>query len=177
MKLPKPYSIIQVNPDRLDLPLIPLYAGRLSSAVWYVSGVPSDIEGLAIQIGCTPDPTTHQPRDNFSAAATLVTGGTCPPCASSMWKCYLSPFYFPDAATALEYHIIGTDAESNPRWLGTGQLCVKDNPADGSPVAPDVIPRDTYIRNPVTGLYHLLTANVNDDGEITIHLADEGIQK
>lgn len=173
-----PYSTIRLNPDRLDLPLIPLYAGKLSSAVWFITNVPDDIEGLAIQIGRTPDPTTHQPRDNFTAAATLVASqGIGGAAHVSLWKCYLSPFYFPDAATALEYHIIGTDAEANPRWLGTGQLCVKDNPADGSPVAPDVIPRDTYIRNPVTGLYHLLTANVNDDGEITLHLADEGIQK
>ena len=171
MKPPEqPYSTIILTPDRLDLPLIPLYAGKLSSAVWFITNVPDDIESVAVQIERTPDPDTHQPRDNFSAAATRQ-----PP--SIAYRCYLSPFHFPDVSAALQYHVIGTDTEANPRWLGTGQLAVKDNPADGSPVAPDLIPRDTYIRNPVTGFYHLLPAEVNDLGEVTIPDSPEGIER
>ena len=60
---------------------------------------------------------------------------------------------------------------------GTGPLIVRDNPADGSPVTPEIIPADTYIRNPATGLYHKLTAAVNEYGELRIDLESEGIQR
>lgn len=159
------YSIIHLNPDRLDLPLTPLYAGKLSSAVWIIDGVPDDIASLAVVIDRPPDPSTGDTRDPVSVAADANV------------RAYLSPFCFPDASDTLHYHVIATDAQDNPRWLGSGSLAVLENPANGSSIAPEVIPRDTYIRNPVTGLYHLLTATVNELGEITSHVSEEGIQK
>ena len=69
------------------------------------------------------------------------------------------------------------DENGNARWLGTGPLIVRENPANGSPVPPEIIPADTYIRNPVTGLYHKLLANVNELGEITTYCDPEGIQR
>ena len=74
-------------------------------------------------------------------------------------------------------HIVGTDEKSNARWLGTGPLIVRDNPANGSPVVPEIIPADTYIRNPATGLYHKLTAAVNEYGEIVLDCDPEGIER
>ena len=93
------------------------------------------------------------------------------------FRAYLSPFLFPDVSDALEYHIVGADVHGNARWLGTGALIVRDNPADGSPVVPEIIPADTYIRNPVTGLYHKLVAEVNDLGEIAVAVDPEGIER
>ena len=107
-----------------------------------------------------------------AAAATEVEGQT-PRC----FRAYFSTFLIPDISDALEYHIIGTDGHGNARWLGTGPLIVRDNPANGSPVPPEVIPADTYIRNPVTGLYHKLLADVNELGEITTYCDPEGIQR
>ena len=164
---------IQIRPDRLNAPLATCVVGRLSSAVFIVYGdVPDDIGTIAVQIGRTEDPETHQPRENFTAAAQEVEGQT-----PRSFRAYLSPFLFPDTSDALEYHIIGTDENGNARWLGTGPLIVRENPANGSPVVPPIIPADTYIRNPATGLYHKLTAGVNELGEIVLDCDPEGIER
>lgn len=164
---------IRLRPDRLNDPLATCFVGKLSSAVFVIWGdIPDDVDTITVQIGRTEDPDTHQPRPNFTAAATEVEGQT-PRC----FRAYLSPFLFPDTSDALEYHVVATDTNGNPRWLGTGPLVVRDNPADGSPVAPEIIPADTYIRNPATGLYHKLTAAVNEYGELSIDLESEGIHR
>ena len=161
---------IRLRPDRLNDPLATCFVGELSSAVWVIEGdIPDDLTGMSVQIGRTEDPTTHQPRENFTAATTRQEDGS--------FRCYLSPFLFPDVSDALGYHILGTDTNGNARWLGTGALIVRDNPADGSPIVPEIIPADTYIRNPVTGLYHKLTATVNEYGEITTICDPEGIER
>ena len=166
---------IRIRPDRLNAPLATCNVGRLSSAVFVIGGdVPDDIDTIAVQIGRTPDPQTHEPRQNYTAAASeTTTDGS----ASRTFRCYLAPFYFPDESYELEYHVVATDTNGNQRWLGTGPLIVRDNPADGSPVAPEIIPSDTYIRNPSTGLYHKLTAALDEDGNLTLALADEGVER
>ena len=166
---------IRIRPDRLNAPLATCNVGKLSSAVFIIEGdIPEDVDTIAVQIGRTPDPQTQEPRENFTAAAseTISLGS-----AARTFRCYLAPFYFPDKADALEYHIVATDSNGNPRWLGTGALDVRDNPANGSPVTPEIIPADTYIRNPATGLYHKLTASLNEYGELSVDIESEGIQR
>lgn len=166
-------NVIRLRPDRLNIPLATCPVGKLSSAVFVICGdIPDDVDSLAVEIERTPDPDTHQPRPNFTAAATRQTDGT--------FRCYLSPFYFPEIAPDLHYHVMGTDTAAptaNPRWLGTGALRILENPANGSSVAPEIIPADTYVRNPVTGLYHKLVAEVNEDGELSVAIDKEGISK
>lgn len=162
---------VTIRADRLNRPLETCFVGKLSSAVFRIVGdIPDDIDGMTVQIGRTEAPTTHQPRPNYTVAANRNADG-------KTYRCYLAPFCFPDEADALEYHVVATDTTGNSRWLGTGQLIVRDNPADGSPVAPEIIPADTYIRNPATGLYHKLTAAVDEDGNLTVVLEDEGIER
>lgn len=161
-------NVITLRPGRLDLPLEPQAVGKLSSAVFVIVGeIPADMEGLTVQIERTPDGTT--PRPNFTAATVRQDDGS--------YRCYLSPFYFPDASEALKYHIIGQDSHEAPRWLGSGNLRIFDNPANGSSVTPEVIPPDTYVRNPITGKYHKLTAALNALGELTIDVDTEGIDR
>lgn len=163
---------IRLRPDRLNDPLATCFVGKLSSAVFIIWGdIPDDVDTITVQIGRTEDPTTHEPRPNFTAAAREVTE------TPRSFRAYLSPFLFPDVSDALEYHIIGTDENGNARWLGTGPLIVRDNPANGSPAPPEIIPADTYIRNPATGLYHKLTAGVNELGEIVLDCNPEGIER
>ena len=121
------YSTISVNPDRLDVALAPMFAGKLSSAVWFVVGVPPDVASLSILID----------RGAGNAAFTAAALKTAP----GVFRCYLSPFYFHDVATAT-YHVMGEDDSGNPRWLGSGTLSVLDCPADGSSVTPDVLPKE-----------------------------------
>ena len=162
---------VTIRADRLNRPLETCFVGKLSSAVFRIVGdIPDDIDGMTVQIGRTEDPTTHQPRQNFTVAANRNADG-------KTYHCYLAPLCFPDVSDALEYHIVATDTNGNPRWLGSGPLIVRDNPADGSPIVPEIIPADTYIRNPVTGLYHKLTAAVNEYGELSINLESEGIER
>lgn len=166
-------NVIRIRPDRLNIPLATCPVGKLSSAVFVICGdIPDDIDSLAVEIERTPDPDTHQPRPNFTAAATRQTDGT--------FRCYLSPFCFPEIAPDLHYHVMGTDTAAptaNPRWLGTGSLLVKKNPANGSPIIPPVVPPDTYVRNPVTGLYHKVNAEVDEYGNITLVVEKEGVVK
>jgi hypothetical protein len=165
---------ITIRADRLNRPLETCFVGRLSSAVFRIGGdIPDDIEGITVQIGRTADPDTQEPRENFTAAATEEANTH----AARSFRCYLAPFYFPDVSMGLKYHIVGLDASGNTRWLGTGTLEVEDNPANGTPIAPDIIPADTYIRNPATGLYHKLTAEVNELGEIVVTVEKEGIER
>lgn len=161
---------IKVRPDRLNAPLATCFVGKLSSAVFTVSGdIPDDIEGLKIQIGRTPDPDTGEERDNFTVVANAD--------GERSFRCYIAPLFFPDASSALKYHVVGLDTHSMPRWLGTGDLVVRDNPSNGHADSPDIIPADTYIRNPLTGLYHKLTAELNEDGELSIALDSEGVER
>lgn len=161
---------VKIRPDRLNAPLATCFVGKLSSDVFVIGGdIPDDVDTITVQIGRTPDPNTHQPRPNYTAASTRQTDGT--------FSCYLSPFYFPEIAPDLRYHVVSTDKNGNPRWLGTGDLRILENPANGSSVAPEIIPADTYIRNPVTGLYHKLTAEVNEHGEVTVAVEENGVER
>ena len=165
-------NYIKVRPDRLNCPLVTCYVGLLSSAVFVIGGdVPDDIESMNVEIGRTPDETTTPPtaRKNYSAACKKQTDGT--------WRCYLSPFHFPDLSEALEYHVIGVDANQNARWLGTGVLVVRDSPANGSSETPSVLPKDAYAYNPTTGRYHKITASVDEYGTISLDVDPEGVEK
>lgn len=161
---------INLRPDRLNAPLATCNVGRLSSAVFVIGGdVPDDIDSMNVEVERTTDPETNQPRDNYSAACKRQADGT--------WRCYLSPFHFPDVSDALKFHVIGTDDRDNQRWLGTGALVVKENPANGRAIVPEVLPRDAYAYNPVTGLYHKIVAEVNEDGQIVIATEQEGVER
>lgn len=163
---------IRLRPDRLNAPLATVFAGRLSSAVFVIEGdVPDDMDGLTVRIGRTADPESGGARDDYTIAAAAQDG------TPRTFRAYASPFVFPDLSETLEYHVLGMDANGNARWLGSGRLIVMENPSDGSGEEPAIIPADTYIRNPATGLYHLLTAVANEYGEISLTLSEEGITR
>ena len=106
-------------------------------------------------------------KKRYTAAGTRQADGT--------FRVYLAPAYFPAESDHLKYHVLGMDAQENPRWLGSGMLRIFDNPADGSPIAPDILPRNSYAYNPQTGLYYKIVAEVNDLGEITLSTEQEGV--
>ena len=152
---------IRVDESRLNFTLKPISTGVLSSLDFEVVDVP-DEDALAVffEYG---DGTV-----NYQVACEKVRAG--------FWQGYAMPYTFPAESDdgTLHYHVVATDARGNQKWLGTGQLSALANPANGSPTPPPIVPRDTYIRNPVTGLYHLLTATVDEDGNLTLNLSDEG---
>ncbi len=158
---------IHLDAGRLNFPLRTIWQGVLSSAVVVIHGMPADIEGAGIVFGVAPTGQTPHDPPTYRATATKQADGT--------WRAYVSPFTFPVVGLSLEYSVVGTDVHENPRWLGTGQLNVVACPANGSADAPDILPRDAYIRNPVTGLYHKLVAEVDEDGIVTVAIEQEGV--
>ena len=159
---------VEVDENSLQLPLVPLFAGKLSSMTLAVSNVPADIEALALVVARTDD-ADGKARDPFKVAATKQDDGT--------WRVYCNPYCFPDEAANLWYAIVGTDGEGNPRWLGTGRLKVLDNPANGSAVSPSIIPQDCYAYNPTTGKYHKITASLDEYGNISLDVESEGVDR
>ena len=154
---------IIVDESRLNWPRRKIYAGVLSSLDIVVKGVPLGVSGLEIRFGAAGSDVP------FSARGRM--------CADGSWHVYAMPFCFPAAASGLEYEIVCTDADGNARWLGTGALDVLACGANGSGEEPTIVPRDTYLRNPVTGLYHRLVAEVDEDGVLTVAVDQEGVEK
>ncbi len=156
---------VRVDESRLNFPLIPIAAGRLSSLDLEIIDVPARAQALSVFFEYGTGET------NYAVVCEKVNDG--------FWTCYANPYVFPAVKDdgSLHYHVVATDARDNQQWLGTGELRVLANPANGSGDVPPVVPRDCYIRNPVTGLYHLLTAEVDDTGNITLDLAEEGVER
>ena len=150
-------NCVYLRPDRLDLPLDPCCCGRLSSAVITVGGeIPDDIEAIAVDV----EYIDGDEKKRYTAAGTRQADGT--------FRVYLAPAYFPAESDQLKYHILGMDAQENPRWLGSGMLRIFDNPADGSPIAPDILPRNLYAYSPTRQCYFKVIASENENGEIRL---------
>lgn len=150
-------NFIELRPDRLDLPLAPCACGRLSSAVITVGGeIPDDIEAIAVDV----EYMDGDEKKRYTAAGTRQADGT--------FRVYLAPAYFPAESDQLKYHVLGMDAKENPRWLGSGMLRIFDNPADGSPIAPDILPRNLYAYSPTRKCYFKVIARENEYGEIQL---------
>ena len=157
-------NIVTLRPDRLNFPLEECPVGRLSSAVFVIVGdIPDDIEGMSVVV----EYMDNQTKRHYIAHATRQADGT--------FRAYIAPAYFPAVSNALKYHVVGEDEHQHPRWLGSGLLRILDNPADGSAVIPDILPRNLYAYNPTTGLYYKVVAEVNELGEVTVNVDQEGI--
>ena len=160
---------VEICPDRLNFPLAPLSVGRLSSNVLEIGGdIPDDVAMMSVQVERS---MRNGAQDNFVAVATEVEGAS-----PRRFRCYLSPFLFPDVSSKLNFHVVGTDEKVNKRWLGSGPLRVLPNPANGNGVAPEIIPSGSYAYNPTTNLYHRIIASVNELGEIRLEAESEGVE-
>lgn len=159
-------AIIEVDEGRLNFPLRSLCAGRLSSLDVMIRGVSANVIALAVYVG-----RKGEGEEPFVAPCDRI-GGAC-----GAWKCYLAPWCFPEVAPGLKYDIVGTREGGAVKWLGKGQLTVEETPVGSSPVPPPIVPSDTYVRNPVTGLYHKVTAEVDAAGKLTMVLESEGVAR
>lgn len=167
---------ITLRPDRLERPLVSVSVGHLAAAVLIIDGdVPQDLESMAVEITRLPDATTTPPtpRPNFIQEAKRQPNGT--------YRAYINPYCFADESDDLQYHVVANDngnnglTINNPRWLGSGLLRVLPAPTDGSPVAPEILPHDTYVYNPVTKLYYKVIAVVDEYGTITLETDQHGV--
>lgn len=160
---------IIIDESRLAFPLVPITVGRLSSAEFEIVGDLGSYLSIRMEFSRV-DGSGGSRREPFAVAAVKNLRGDA-------WSVYASPFCFPDADCGLEYQVVGKDSHGNDRWLGTGRLEVSACGANGSSEEPPIVPRDTYLLNPVTGLYHRLVAEVDEDGVLTVAVDQEGVEK
>ena len=158
------YNYITLRPDRLNFSLDAVAVGRYSSAVLvFVGDVPADIESMTVLVGRTPDPTTHDPRNDFMVTATRGADG--------VFRAYMPPSCFPDIAE-LAYNVYGVDANSNDRWLGTGPLHIVPGLANAAGALPP--PESAYVAsvNGRTGEVTLAATDILTSGQYITIAAD-----
>lgn len=137
-----------------------LTVGRGSVLQADLFGVPEDLDMVQVHVGRSGSPGIF----------------TCVPCiarSNRRWYCYASGLNFAEAGE-VEYHVTGTDPRGGSHWLGRGKLTIEPSVLT-CPEAP-IVPEDTYVRNPETGLWHKLTVTF-DDGVLTPEVSTEGITR
>lgn len=151
---------ITINDDpQRPLPAIPVGRGSVFEAD--IHNVPDTLDELQIHIG----------RIDREGAFTPVN---CIARSDRRWYGYVNGLAFPDVGKA-EYHITGIDTRGCSHWLGSGVVRVMPSVlhSDAAPI----IPEDTYLRNPATGLWHKLTASIDEYGNIVPEIETEGITR
>lgn len=150
--------IVTENPrDQLN----EIAVGRASAFEAVIVGVPAHLECVQVHFGT---------RDDLSRNAvdcTYVPGGE--------WKCYANGFFFPDAGKA-HYHVTAKTFKGDSVYLGSGVLRIIPSVLCAD-TANAIIPADTYIRNPNTGLWHKIVAELDESGQIVLATEQEGITK
>ncbi|MGN0851860.1 MAG: hypothetical protein ACI4Q3_00625 [Kiritimatiellia bacterium] len=151
---------ITVNDDP-QKPLQAIKVGRGSVFEADIHNVPDNIEELQIHVGRIDRDGTFTPV-------------SCIARSDRRWYGYVPGLAFLDAGKA-KYHITGVDTRGGSHWLGSGALLILPSvlQAESAPI----VPEDTYLRNPSTGLWHRLTATVDTDGTITPVIETEGITR
>ena len=143
-------------------PLPTITTGKSSTLEFEVVGAPDGLQELTFHVS-----GANSPRTFSSVVASALPGGR--------WRVYANGLYFPDAGRA-EWQLTGKDGKDNAVWLGKGRLEVVDCVLSSSGKASQIVPDDCYIRNPDTGLWHKVTATV-EDGEIVLQYDKEGVER
>ena len=139
---------IQLDPANPNMPLPHLWSGRGSRAMILVVDHPAD--STALFIFTAPGASESTVIESDVLGNIYING----------WSL--------DFSAQVTYEIVARD-ENGSTSMGKGLLTVYASATSGTiPTPPPLIPPDTYILNPVTGLYHKITATINDLGEPTI---------
>jgi len=154
---------VHVNPNgRVSKPLSTLEAARHSVLEFTLQGLPQDMENVCVHIG-------RPGSDSYEAVAASPLPDGC-------WSVYASGLYFPEVGRA-DWHLTSKDRKGRSRYHGMGTLRIVESVLnENGAQTPSLIPEDTYVRNPRTGLWHKLTAKF-EDGEIVPIIDPEGIER
>lgn len=154
-------KIIAVNPASPNFPLPPVWIGVNSNALIVLTGVPT---GFTAQLYLT------------KVGASVAVYFDASVSSDGVISIFVPGANFPAAGTTGKYEIILTETEtSRPYWSGKGLLTVMAA-SSGTVTAGYGTAMETYIRNPATGLYHLITASINEDGDITTVTDPTGVE-
>ena len=136
-------------------PLRMLCVGRASSLDFLVAGVPPEVDKMMF----------HVARPGKLQFSTVPAARH----RDGRWHVYASGLYFPDVGDA-EYHLSGVDGHGNSVWLGRGMVRILQSVLNPEGVPP-IVPEDTYVRDPETGLWHKF--NVVKEGAHLVPILDE----
>lgn len=134
--------------------------GRASAYYALIRGVPEEVDHVEVHFGKPENASTN------AVVCRRVPGGD--------WKVYANGFFFPDVGKTV-YHITARSDKGDSVYLGGGTLRVTQSVLNVTEGEEPIIPADTMVRNPRTGLWHKLTAEVNDDGQVVVGVEKEGI--
>jgi hypothetical protein len=136
-----------------------LTQGRASALHLRVHGVPDDLDNVELH--------AYVGTELAVVIGRRLIGG--------VWTFYANGAFFPNEGIS-KYHLTAKDDEGGSVWLGSGRLRVVPSVLNVDDAEAPILPKDTYVRNPVTGLYHLLTVKADEDGLLTPEIADEGVE-
>ena len=138
-----------------------LVVGRASVLTFEIHDVGEDYESVRVHF------SRRDTAEFVPVSASPTPGG--------VWRVYANGLHFPDPGR-LTYHVTAIDSRGAHHWLGEGSVDVRQSVAHVNGEAEPLIPEDTYVRNPATGLWHKLTVTY-EDGEIVSQVEQEGITK
>lgn len=148
---------ITLDPANPNIPLPHLYSGQGSRAYIQISGYPAGTTPLFIFTEPDADEATVIEAD--ASGAIYING----------WSL--------DFADQVRYEIVCRDEDNISTSMGKGYLTIYASATSATiPTPPPIVPPETYVRNPVTGLYHLVTAVLNDANEIALNVSETGTE-
>lgn len=148
---------ITLAPDAPNIPLDPIWSMRYSAGTLLFSGVPSAMIAAVLVLVLAGEETPFVLSIDLSSSVPAIT----------IENGALS------AVGQGDYYVYGFDSASRIYGLGSGLITIDDAPTleAGAGVTP--VSNEVRIYNPATGLYYLLTAELNDDGDATVKLTPE----
>ena len=155
-------AVIRLHPENpVKIPLQAVSVGRASVLDVIVLGAPEGLQELQFHVS-RPGSEDH-------------TAIPAKPLPDNRWAVYANGFHFPDVGSA-KYHVTGKDEHDNQTWLGWGRLDIQQSVLHVEAGQEPIIPDDTFIRNPATGLWHRVTAALEGD-EIVLQYEKEGVSR
>lgn len=152
--------VIPIN-EGSTVPLPAAEVGRASAFRALLVGVPGDLENVEVHFA-TPTNASGTP-----VRCDAMPGGD--------WRVYASGIYFPDEGKA-KYRVTARTPQGDSVHLGEGALRIVPSSLNVDAAAIPIVPEDTYLRNPLTGLWHKLTCTI-EDGDMLPLISKEGITK
>lgn len=153
---------ITLKPDTPNFPLKPVWVGVNSDALFVLDRVPA---------GCTA--RLYVTKINaaiavyFDANISTTTGAV---------YIHVAGANFPAAGTGGKYEVLLLETTTgHSYWAGAGLLNVLPA-SNGTVTAGYGNAMDTYVRDPATGLYYRVWAEINEDGDVTTHTDQEGVE-
>lgn len=135
--------------------------GRASAFRALLVGVPADLENVEVHFATPTD------ASGKAVKCTAVPGGD--------WRVYASGLYFPDEGKA-KYRVSAKTPEGDSVHLGEGALRVVASSLNVDEAELPIVPEETYLRNPQTGLWHKLTCTI-EDGDMVPLISKNGVTK